>query len=613
MSARLFLRKTKVFVLLLLTSTSALSQNNFLQIADAIKSWYINIENSAHIGTKKQKSVDFQIYHYSITGYFNNGVLEEGCIAQFYNTSSLEPTLLLEGNVSYQTGRLIIDGIKYEPFSNKRIYGTFYVYNMDDYSMNYKSKKAGSLRIKCTRPVFLVGNYLKCPTIVKIADDATMIYLDGKSGGRNYSFLKAKIPSFSLNKDDSFDLFQLLLSANDEFAMYWENGQVFNGSVKPTLNKDSTIAFLPLQGQKTGMKDDPKAISIRRENGYIVYALEHNDNNQLISKESLYIKDNRELSETDFWMNASKAYEHCDFAKCYYRNGNYFEGKINSIITENSSTGTYNISSTLTSGVFKYLNGDRFEGNLSGKTVGPFFIDGTTHFADWTKETGNWLKNFKLTDRQWSKVKECTTPSEARSMAKKLMKSNLYQRYEYEGVIEFFNPTDERREYTFASDITYNKASSRYTCKYEDSKEVALEFTIDDRGYRKMEIVFTDGKPMFINKFRWYANGTIESIETFSYSTKKIYLSCKFFSDGVLRSAYLHEQGNSGENILRKSKESHPTLGGYTCKLYDLNGNYERSIEWNIGIGESLFGGTFIQRMAPSKIDFNKLKPREID
>ena len=88
-------------------------------------------------------------------------------------------------------------------------------------------------------------------------------------------------------------------------------------------------------------------------------------------------------------------------------------------------------------------------------------------------------------------------------------------------------------------------------------------------------------------------------------------MSCNFFSDGKLRSAYQYSRGNTGENILRKSKESHPTYGGYTCKLYDLNGNYERSIDWKIGVGEGLFGGTYVQEMAPSHLISSNLKPIE--
>ena len=34
---------------------------------------------------------------------------------------------------------------------------------------------------------------------------------------------------------------------------------------------------------------------------------------------------------------------------------------------------------------------------------------------------------------------------------------------------------------------------------------------------------------------------------------------------------------------MRKSKEAHPTFGGFSIKQYDLDGNYEKMTEWSIG------------------------------
>ena len=42
------------------------------------------------------------------------------------------------------------------------------------------------------------------------------------------------------------------------------------------------------------------------------------------------------------------------------------------------------------------------------------------------------------------------------------------------------------------------------------------------------------------------------------------------------KNAYMYGRGNSGKTILRRSKESHPTFGGFSTKLYDLDGNKVR-------------------------------------
>ena len=635
------MRKYILLSLLLSACLSVHSQNDFATIKDEVNSWYkyttdvststmmpktsrsfdyralqnpltgiisgvTFLSRSLSRSPKSPKTINFAAQHYSLVGIISNGELCEGTIAKFYETSSPPQTLILEGKVSYSDNKLIIKGIKY--VGTNKIYGTFYVYNMDDFSMKYKPKKGGALRIKCSQASYLEGFYLKCPVLVRL-DKFPTIYVDGKTGGRGYSFLSAVIPSIALNDDDTFDMYQILLQTKKDVIMCWEDGAMFKGKVKPTIREDSAIIFRLLEGEKTGMTSGPKKITVRRDNNNIVYIQEDNDDDRLLSKETLYVKDDGRLPEMDYW-NVKKIYENCDFAKWTYRNGNCFEGKIKSVITESK------ISSTATNGVFKYSNGDRFEGNISTKKVGPFFIDGTTILADGTILKGNWLENYKLSDSQWAKVYKCKNPSSARSLVPKLIRSNNHIEYEYSGRIDWFDPKREYR-YTLISNngaiwnipnttsyITYNKTKKRYSCRWK-RKEIELEFAVDNKGLRKWEIVYGDNhKPEFINEFTWYSNGVIESIKSYNYKTKKIYLSCNFFSDGSLKSAYQYGLGNSGENILRKSKESHPTYGGYTCKLYDLNGKYERSIRWDIG--DSSYGGS---AMTPSKFNFEKLKP----
>ena len=587
--------KDILFVLFLFMCTSVSSQSDFAPVKEEVEHWYSNIESSAIIN-KALKSIDFSVQHYSVTGKFSKGILSEGTIAKFYDTSSLVPTLLLEGKVSYQATRLVVEGVKYESRSKNKIYGEFYVYNMDDYSMGYKAKKAGDLKIKCTKPTYLEGLYLECPTIVKLSNEGSSIYVDGKTGGRSYTFFSAVIPEIALNDDDSFDLTQILLCAKDDVLICGKDGSQFTGSVKP-INNDGAIGFVFLFGQKSGMTSGPKRISVSYQDGNIIYTQEDDDDNQLLSKQALYVRDNGTLSEMDYW-NRGKIYENCYLAQWTYRNGNYFEGSIKSVVTADR------ISSTATRGVFKYPNGDRFEGDVSSKHVDAFFVDGTTFFADGSNAKGNWLENFKLNNDQWAKVYKCKNPSDAKALAEKLMHSNYYQEYKYSGSIDYFNPKEEHPSSTYAHYVTYNKIRKLYTCRYKPTEDIQLRFAVDDKGFRKWEVIYGyNNKPEFLNQYTWYSNGEVESIKSYYYDTKRIYLSCNFFSDGKLRSAYLYGKDRNGEPILRKSKEAHPTFSGYTCKLYDLNGNYERSIDWEIG--EWIWG------MAPAQIDFRELKPIE--
>ena len=603
------MRKYILLGLLLSASLSVHSQNEFADIKEEVNTWYAKIASASTRYSKTPKNIEFTALHYLIEGIVSKGILFEGTLAKFYDMSSIVPNLLLEGRVSYQNNRLVVEGIKYDktPIGTNKIYGSFYVYNMDDYSMNYKSKKAGPLRIKCSKALYLEGFYYQSPVLVKLNEKNSSIYIDGKTGGKKYSFFSAEIPNYILNDDDTFDVVKIILLVGDEATLCDEKGMVFKGRIRPILQGGDSIIFQLMEGEKIGIPFGPKKQIVNRQNGYIVFTQENNEDNKLLSKETMYVKDDGTMSE--LW-NIGKYYEHCYLAKWTYRNGNYYEGEMKSVVT------TDRISYKATKGILKYPNGDRFEGDISTKTVGPFFVDGTTILANGTKLKGNWLEKYKLSDSQWSKVYKCQNPSDAIALAKKLMRSNYYQEYEYSGRIDWFDPKREYR-YTLISNngafwnipnttsyITYDKTKKRYSCRWK-RKEIEMEFAVDNKGLRKWEIVYGDNdKPEYINEFTWYPNGEIESIKSYNYNTKKIYLSCNFFSDGTLRSAYQYGLGNSGENILRKSKESHPTYGGYTCKLYDLNGQYERSIRW--GIGDSSYGGS---AMTPSKFNFDKLKP----
>lgn len=607
------MRKYNLLSLLLCACLSVYSQSEFADVKDEVNSWYAKITSTSTLSSKTPKSILYTAQHYLISGVVSKGILCEGTIAKFYDISSLNPNLLLEGRVSYQTNRLVVEGIKYfkTPAGVNKIYGTFYVYNMDDFSLNYKPKKAGQLRIKCSKASYLEGFYSRSPVLVRLNDKNSSIYIDGQTGGKQYSFLSAEIPNYILNDDDTFDVDKIILLIGDHATLCDEKGMVFKGRIRIIQQGGDTILFRLMEGEKTGMTSGPKKITVNLENGNIIYTQEDNDDNQVLSKERVYVRDDGSLSEADYW-NMKKIYENCYLAKWTYRNGNYFEGSIKSVITADT------ISTTATKGIFKYSNGDRFEGDISTKTVGHFFIDGTTFFADGTKHKGNWLENYKLSKSQLAEVCKCPNPSSARELAQKLMRSNRFQEYEYSGKIDWFDPKRESR-YTLISNngaiwniplatsyITYDKTKKQYSCRWK-RKQIELEFAVDDKGLRKWEIVYGDNdKPEFINEFTWYSNGEIESIKSYNFNTKKIYLSCNFFSDGTIRSAYQYGPGNSGENILRKSKESHPTYGGFTCKLYDLNGQYERSIRWEIG--ESIYGG---RELVPSIFDFKKLKPIE--
>ncbi len=574
------MRHLFLFILLFIKCYSVFPQTTFAEIDTEIKDWYDNISNSVSIASPKSlKSIDFPAQHYSITGVISKGVLSEGTIARFYNTSSIVPELLLEGKVSYSEGRLIINGIKYNNTSttSNKIYGAFYVYNMEDFSMNFKLKKTGALKIKCSNALYLDGTYLERRVIVKLFSIRNASVFVDKKNDESFTFM-ANVPKtkITLNDDDSFG---------------------------PIMGEKDSISYTYLDGELTDMKSGPKKISVKHENGDVVYTWEDDIDNPLLSKEVLYVKDDGTFPEDSLW-DMDKIKEHCYHAKWIFKNGNYFEGTIKSTIKDNGESSV--ISSVPISGIFKYSNGDRFEGDLV-RSVGPFYVDGTTYFFDGSISKGNWMEKYRLTNKQWEKVNSCNNPSEARNLIEKLVYNQKYQDYDYPDDIIYFTP--ETYGYkghfyfrTSSSKITYDKTNKYFT------SGTTLRFAVDDNGYRKWEIVYNNNIPQYLNEYTWYENGIIESIKSYHYDTKEIYIICHFFTDGKLRSAYQYGRGNKGKNVLRRSKESHPTLGLYSCKQYDLDGKYERSISW--GIGEEPYG-LFVYRFSPNRLIFNKMTPVE--
>ena len=600
--------KHLLFFLLICTCFTVYSQNEFADIEKEVEAWYQSNTYTSNTNTKSPQSINFPTHHYSIYGIIEKGKLADGTLAKFYDTTSSIPELILGGKVSYTADRLVITGVK--PLGTNKLYGSFYVYNMDDFTMNYKPKKADSLRIIRDKISYLEGLYNNFDVIVSLKNSNT-IYLNRnnrdnrENDDRNFlTFFSAKIPSVTFNDNDSFEISEILLQANNGATVRWRDGSVFRGKIK-NMQKDGSLVFIILDGQKTGLTDYLH-ITLSHENGNIVYSQDFNNNEKNISNITLFIKDDGSLSEDNYW-NYGKLLEHCYLTKWTYQNGNYFEGPIKYQIKQEDGSDVQSISTMIEKGVFKYSNGDRFEGDISlsiGHGSSQLYSDGTTYFKDGSKEKGNWLNKFNLTDSQKKRVLDCPNPSEARELAQQFEHQNYYSEYTYFGYLQYFDPSSESRKDRsdyYSPYIMFNKAKKYYTCTYKNSLKKIFEFAIDNNGYRKWEIVYDNGKPMYFNEFTWYSNGVIETIRSYIYDTEELYLSCNFFSNGELRSAYQYSKGNNGKNVIRKSKESHPTYGGYTCKLYDLNGNYEKSIEWRIG--ETRFP------MSPKHIEISKLKP----
>lgn len=318
----------------------------------------------------------------------------------------------------------------------------------------------------------------------------------------------------------------------------------------------------------------------------------------------------------------------------YYKYGGYtFEGDLDSVVIDDDKQ----IRWVLGTGKFTYPNGDYFNGNIQGTSLGNVFFDGYTVLADGTRLEGMWLEQFNLSTEQLFIATAAEYPSHVWNIAKKYEKQvkeakraaekaqfdkfyidykcndvghyNIYVGdyiktktlfYAY-GYIEFNYMTYDKRQDCY---WLRNIATTEELFKTDNIKGA---FAMDENGKFKWVITYKKDKmDKYVREYQieysYYTNGVIQQFKIFSCETKLLVLVCNFFSDGKLRSAYQYGVGNSGENIVRYSKEAHPTWGDYTSKLYDLDGNYERSIQWGIGEGIHKFDNQYFT--APELADF---------
>ena len=296
-----------------------------------------------------------------------------------------------------------------------------------------------------------------------------------------------------------------------------------------------------------------------------------------------------------------------------YKNKSQFDGNVTPIDEGNGL-----VSLEMAYGKYTYPNGETFVGNMTKNPEGRFGTDGITYFNDGTVKEGNWLAAYNLTAEEMKRVQQEVNPSQARDQAEKLifgrkhveyqLKPEADQDFGYTYYVRYFHvggynegPINQICRY-----IVYNADEKLYYCYVDNkNKELFCAISIDENGNHLKEIEYerigntNEFRSVSYNLFERYPDGSLSAIKTYACGSNKPVLVCHFFSDGALRSAYRYGDGNGGKTVLRKSKEAHPTLGGYTSKQYDFDGNYERLIEWPIGEETSIFGGSNKKDMSP--------------
>lgn len=96
-----------------------------------------------------------------------------------------------------------------------------------------------------------------------------------------------------------------------------------------------------------------------------------------------------------------------------YKNGDRYVG---TKISSNGENGK--ITTTLLNGVYYYSTGERFEGKLNGMWYCGIPVDGKMVMSDGTVLNGNWLKKYKLTEKEVAVISKQSSPEDKWQKAK---------------------------------------------------------------------------------------------------------------------------------------------------------------------------------------------------
>ena len=462
----------------------------------------------------------------------------------------------------------------------------------------------------------------KYPAIVKVQEPAFVAF----KGTENLLFLCASIPA-----DQNYeDVSSLIFETDRNAYIVAKDSMIFSGKMEDRQRlDDGRIQFSYGTGMLSNFPNssyDYLKLIEKADSVFLIVGVKPSSKYNL-NKITLYMQKAADEPITKYW-NLNYSYQQCNYAFIEYRDGNSFSGRVS--YSKDVMTAEVPVPLKLRKGLFKYANGDYFMGDCSAEQIGVIFLDGKTVFNDKTTSSENWLLNYKISPEQLEQITLAQNPTQARQMALDFEKENSQLAFKEKFIDykclsfsspRYFSPIKEYAATLTGMYMTYDVAKKQYIwhatnfcSELANDKNIQLVFALNPDGSRKWEIVYEYDAhiekyiPEFINEYTWYSNGQIQCIKSYTYHGKQKVLVCNFHSDGVIRSAYKYAIGNNGKYILRMSKEILPSMDGYSCKLNDLDGNFERTVNWEIGedISPGFFGlGSSVRPMAPELFDLS--------
>jgi len=282
------MKKLGVILCILSLASNTLAQTQYENVSKVLGQLDAVMLSKDNNSRSKLKQIEFEEYGYSIESYFKMNTLEPGNPVFFSKLGNRK--LILVGKVTKADKALTVNGVKFQD-DGTMLYGLFQVSNSDNGSISYKPRKAGPLEITDIDLTFVSGSDHGTPVILDFK--ASNVYLDGKSGGREWLSLSSAIKNPSTFNYDQSVLRKVLMSLENDVEIEY-SGRTFHGTVSVSDNSGKAVAITPLDGYATCT--DGRTITVAASGKNVIMTISKAD-----AKDLTYKLPSSQLSEEDWW------------------------------------------------------------------------------------------------------------------------------------------------------------------------------------------------------------------------------------------------------------------------------------------------------------------------
>lgn len=372
---------------------------------------------------------------YTMSCYFLHDLPISG---QMVKIQTKDGDSFLEGLLSNDKGVYFVDGCyQYEDngkFEQK--YGLFKIHNAPGDLLTFNKRKT-ALFIDEEKILIYHGYVNGLPCMIRQKSDNWIMSIDDTNNLR-YEQIEITLPHQIVDAI-GYSNFQDLLSSGPYSAIVkTKDHTAFTGRANYIQNLQGDIVFDFYEGEKVYASG--KTISTNMNGVSVTHPTQDIDSLTFSYKDG-FVPDRDSLWNEAYYVRNS------DVVSIVYSNGDQFKGAFR-IGTDGRLVPR--------KGEYRYASGDKFVGNYSENQFAGIPLSGETTFKYGSKKTGNWIRDYNLTDAQYVSLSKehFDSPSELLTEILQQAKTNLYNDYILQA-----RKYEEQQDYEAALN-SYEKAQS---------------------------------------------------------------------------------------------------------------------------------------------------------